>query len=162
MQRVWAPWRIDYILDKKIKGCFLCVSGRKRKHPEPFVLAESLHARIILNRYPYAAGHLMVVPKKHVPDLDGLDSAEITDLFLLLRAAARALKKALRPDGLNIGVNLGKTAGAGAQDHLHVHVVPRWDGDHNFMPVMSGTMVISEYLEATYKRLLPYFDKITV
>jgi ATP adenylyltransferase len=104
----------------------------------------------------------MVVPKKHVPDLDGLDSAEITDLFLLLRAAARALKKALHPDGLNIGVNLGKTAGAGAQDHLHVHVVPRWDGDHNFMPVMSGTMVISEYLEATYKRLLPYFDKITV
>lgn len=159
MKHIWAPWRIQYILEKKPKGCFLCISGAKKTKRTSFILAESTHSLAVLNRYPYSAGHVMILPKKHVPDLDGLDTAEITDLFLLVRTAVRAVKKALRPDGLNIGANLGKTAGAGAQDHLHIHLVPRWDGDHNFMPVLDSTMVISEYLEATYKRMLPYFKK---
>jgi len=159
MKHIWAPWRINYILKKKTKGCFLCFPVGKKGNRDAFILAESTHSLVILNRYPYSAGHVMVVPKKHVPDFEGLDTSEITDLFLLVRTAVRAVKKALRPDGLNVGANLGKTAGAGAQDHLHIHLVPRWNGDHNFMPVLDSTMVISEYLEATYKRLIPYFKK---
>lgn len=161
MKQVWAPWRIQYVLSKKSKSCFLCIKktrGYMRRH---FILAENSYCRVMLNKYPYTAGHLMVTPIRHIADLDGLTHDEFTALFQLVRVAAKALKKALQPDGLNIGINLGKVAGAGAKDHLHVHIVARWDGDHNFMPVMSDTMVISEYLDATYKRLVPYFKQYT-
>jgi len=100
----------------------------------------------------------MVVPRRHVADLDGLTAEELAGVFELVRSSSNKLRKAVRPDALNIGINLGKVAGAGAEDHLHVHIVPRWSGDHNFMPVMSSTMVMPEMLASTYKRLLPYFS----
>ena len=100
----------------------------------------------------------MVVPWRHAADLDGLTAEELAGVFELVRSSAKKLRKAVRADGLNIGINSGKVAGAGAEDHLHVHIVARWNGDHNFMPVMSSTMVMPEALETTYKRLLPYFS----
>ena len=162
MKQVWAPWRIDYILSKKPKKCFLCIDKQKGSKKNKFILAETRHCLVILNKYPYSAGHLMVIPRKHVADLDGLTQEECAEFFLLVRAAASALKKALRPDGLNMGANLGKAAGAGADDHFHFHIVARWNGDHNFMPVLGSAMVIPEYLEATYKRLLPHFLKLNI
>jgi ATP adenylyltransferase len=99
----------------------------------------------------------MVIPKKHVSDMDALSEEELADFFLLVRFSTRALRKAISPDGLNIGANLGATAGAGLEEHLHFHIVARWNGDHNFMPVMGGTMVISSYIDETYNRLLPFF-----
>ena len=99
----------------------------------------------------------MVVPWRHTSDLDGLSPEELSDMFELVRKASARLKKAVHPDGLNIGINLGKTAGSSTEEHLHVHIVPRWNGDHNFMPVMTGTIVLPEALETTYARLLPFF-----
>ena len=158
MKRIWAPWRIKYILGKKTGGCFLCIkktTGYKKRH---FILCESEHSFVILNKYPYTAGHLMVIPKKHVPDMDSLSEEELADFFLLLRFSARALQKAITPDGMNIGANLGSTAGAGLEEHLHFHIVARWNGDHNFMPVIGDTMVMPEHLDETYNRLLPFFS----
>ncbi len=100
----------------------------------------------------------MVVPKKHIPDLESLEQEELTDFFSLVRSSAITLKKAIKPEGLNIGANLGKAAGAGIAEHLHFHIVPRWDGDHNFMPVIGNTMVIPEQIKKTYEKLLPYFE----
>lgn len=114
----------------------------------------------MLNKYPYIAGHLLVIPKRHVPELDSLTIEEMTDLFLLLRDSITAVRNAFRPDGVNVGLNLGKAAGAGLQDHLHLHIVPRWNGDHNFMPIISDTIVISEYLDATYERIAPFFKDL--
>jgi ATP adenylyltransferase len=157
MKNVWAPWRIDYILGKKPKGCFLCIKKTRGYRERCLILTETEDAYVILNKYPYTAGHLMVVPWHHVADLSDLTAEELAGLFELVRMASVKLRKALSPDALNIGLNLGKVAGAGAEDHLHVHIVARWSGDHNFMPVMSGAMVMPEALETTYKRLLPYF-----
>ncbi|MCP4715384.1 MAG: HIT domain-containing protein [Deltaproteobacteria bacterium] len=160
MKQVWAPWRIQYILGKKTKGCFLCLRKTRGYRKRHYILAETKHSFVILNKFPYTVGHLMVVPFRHVPDLDQLQSDEMIDFFALLRTAAAVLKQALTPDALNIGANLGKAAGAGAEDHLHFHIVARWNGDHNFLPVISDTMVISEYLDKTYERLLPFFKNI--
>jgi ATP adenylyltransferase len=115
----------------------------------------------MLNKFPYSPGHLMVSPKRHIKDLEGLTKNELTDLFEQVRISAATLKHALNPQGFNIGANIGKVSGAGIEDHLHIHVVPRWNGDTNFMPVIGKTLIISEYLENTYKRLLPLFKKPT-
>ena len=157
MKNIWAPWRINYILSKKQKGCIFCITktrGYKKRH---HILADSKHSFIILNKYPYTAGHLMVLPKRHVAELEALKNDEHTDFFNMLSFAAKAIKKAIKPDALNLGANIGKAAGAGIEEHLHFHIVARWNGDHNFMPVIGKTMVISEYLDDTYHRLLPYF-----
>jgi ATP adenylyltransferase len=159
MKRVWAPWRIKYVLGEKQKKCIFCFKKSKDYKNKHLILTESENSFVILNRYPYTAGHLMVVPKKHVPDLNDININELTDLFLLIRFSSNALREAIKPDGLNIGLNLGKAAGAGEEKHLHFHIVPRWNGDHNFMPVIGGTTVVSEYSEVTYKRLLPYFNQ---
>jgi ATP adenylyltransferase len=160
MKRVWAPWRIKYILGEKTNRCIFCIRKTKGYKKRCFILTESKHSFVILNKYPYTAGHLMVVSKRHVPDLDGLSKDELNDFFLLVRFASQALKKAINPDGLNLGANLGKSAGAGEGGHFHFHIVARWNGDHNFMPVIGSTMAIPEYLDDTYKRLLPYFVSV--
>ena len=161
MKRVWAPWRIKYILAEKPDKCIFCIKKTKGYKERNFILAESKHSFVILNKYPYTAGHLMVIPRRHVADLDGLTKSELGDFFLLVRSASCSIRKAINPDGLNLGANLGSAAGAGADDHLHFHIVARWNGDHNFMPVIGSTMAIPEYLDDTYKRLLPYFKGIT-
>ncbi|MCX8043782.1 MAG: HIT domain-containing protein [Desulfobacterota bacterium] len=160
MKRIWAPWRIQYILGKKEKGCFLCIERNRSVRRTRYILAETEYSAVVLNKYPYATGHLLVMPKRHVPDLDSLTHDEMVDLFMLMKNAAAAIRSALSPDGMNIGINLGKAAGAGLAEHLHIHIVPRWNGDHNFMPVIADTMVLPEHLDAMYARIAPFFSGI--
>jgi len=160
MRRVWAPWRISYVLSKKKpRGCIFCLRRSAGYRKRYFVLAESARSFVVLNHYPYTAGHIMAVPRRHVPDLDSMTIDELNDLFRLVRSACRALRKAIRPEGFNIGANIGKPAGAGVDAHVHVHIVPRWVGDHNFLPVVSDTLPLPELLQDTYKRLLPFFEQ---
>lgn len=162
MKPLWAPWRISYILDNRPdSGCFLCIRktvGYRRRH---LILAESACSYILLNRYPYTCGHMMVVPWRHVADITDLHDDERDDLFRLTQHATAAVRKALNTDGVNLGANLGRAAGAGVEEHFHFHIVPRWNGDNNFMPVISGEHVLPEYLEATYDRMVPCFETIS-
>lgn len=157
MKPVWAPWRIKYILEKKTPDCFLCIPRTRGYRRRSFILAESEHAFVVLNRYPYTAGHAMVAPWRHIPDLSHMNDQELCDFFSLVRHSAAAMTTALQCEGMNMGANIGSAAGAGLADHFHFHLVARWNGDHNFMPVIGRTPVASEYLEATYERLLPAF-----
>jgi len=122
-------------------------------------LHRSSHSFIIMNRYPYANGHLMVAPNRHVGSLDELGEGEIADVMGLVKKSLYTLRRALKPDGFNVGLNIGKVAGAGVEDHIHFHIVPRWNGDTNFMPVVSGTKVMPEYLEKTYERLISLIEE---
>ncbi len=158
MRTMYAPWRINYILGPKEKGCFLCIRRSRGYQQRHFILRETQACYVLLNRYPYSAAHLMVVPRRHTADLDALSADELLDFISLTRDAARVLKKAVAAHGINLGANLGRAAGAGLEDHFHFHIVPRWNGDHNFMPVLGDTCVLPEYLEQTYRRLLPYFE----
>ncbi|UFS70823.1 HIT domain-containing protein [Geomonas sp. RF6] len=155
MERIWAPWRIEYINEKGAAGCIFCREGDDR---ELLVLKRTERTIVQLNRYPYANGHLMVVPRRHTADLDALDDAEMLEIFRDVRLCRAALQKTMAPDGFNIGMNLGRAGGAGVEDHLHLHVVPRWHGDTNCMTVVAETRVLPEALLATYDRLLPHFD----
>lgn len=148
-----------YIRGPKSPGCIFCEYPAlgPTHFREHLVLCARPHAFVILNRYPFAAGHIMVVPRRHTSDLVGLDGEEYTALFDLVREASTALRTASSAEGINIGVNLGAAAGAGIAEHLHVHLVPRWRGDQNFMPVIADVRVIPEALGETYARLLPYF-----
>ncbi len=158
MRTMYAPWRINYILGPKEKGCFLCIRRSRGYQQRHFILRETQACYVLLNRYPYSAAHLMVVPRRHTADLDALSADELLDFISLTRDAARVLKKAVAAHGINLGANLGRAAGAGLEDHFHFHIVPRCNGDHNFMPVLGDTCVLPEYLEQTYRRLLPYFE----
>lgn len=153
MQILWAPWRLKYIKAPKEKGCFLCRYIKSKNDRKNLILFRGKTAFIILNRYPYNSGHLMVAPNKHSADFSQLTDEEQLELIKLTGKAIALLKKSLNPMGFNIGVNLGKVAGAGLEDHLHFHIVPRWNGDTNFMPATSGTKVMPQLLEDTYKIL---------
>ena len=157
---LWAPWRIDYILGPKQKGgCIFCgiASLGAEARRERLVVCATERAFVVLNRYPFAAGHLLVVPHVHEPDLESLGEAENTELFRLVREACIRLRGAVKPEGLNVGVNIGAPAGAGIAEHVHVHVVPRWSGDTNFMPVLADTRVVPQALDATRDHLEPFF-----
>ncbi len=158
MDVLWAPWRMEYILSEKEDGCIFCKSLEADER-QRLVLYKSEHCFVMMNRYPYNNGHLMIAPYRHTGLLEDLTLEEAQDLMLTLQKALVVLKEAFRPDGFNIGVNIGKVAGAGVADHLHFHIVPRWEGDTNYMPVISSTRVIPEHLERTYERLLPLFHQ---
>jgi ATP adenylyltransferase len=149
MDSLHAPWRIEYILSPKPKldASIFTSIAQSTDDEANYVIARDRTGFALLNRYPYVGGHLMVVPYKEVPDFEGLTDEEVTDLWKLTRRCIAALKSAMRPDGFNIGVNLGKVAGAGIQEHLHLHVVPRWNGDTNFMPIIAHTGVLPEALK---------------
>lgn len=153
MDKIWAPWRKEYILQKKTKDCIFCTMPKEDRDRENYIIKRTKSSFAILNTYPYNNGHLMVAPYKHTPDLSGLTNAELIDLMDLLKLSQRLLKKVLKPAGFNIGINIGKSSGAGFTDHLHVHIVPRWQGDTNFMPVISDTKIVSESLDSLYRRL---------
>ncbi len=154
MERLWAPWRIGYILsDKKEQGCIFCNALKANSDEEKLILYRSKHSFIIMNLYPYNAGHIMVVPNRHINTPLELTEDEQLDLFRLVNLGIKTIQKVMKPDGFNLGMNLGKTAGAGIDDHIHIHIVPRWNGDTNFMPTVSDTKVISEALKETYKKL---------
>lgn len=162
MERLWAPWRKHYVVvKKKMSVCIFCRALRapRRQDPKNLVLYRSRFGFIILNLYPYNSGHLMVVPKRHVATLEKLNRAERLDFLKLHDLALQILRKALRPQGFNLGLNLSRSGGAGVLNHLHLHIVPRWMGDTNFMPVMTGTKVISDSLDGTYQRLRRFLKK---
>ncbi len=146
MDRLWAPWRINYITAKKQKGCIFC-------RPRTYVIFSSAHSLCMLNRFPYNNGHVMISPKRHVDDISKLKQAELLDLFKSINTARKLLDKVLKPDGYNIGINLSRSAGAGITGHIHIHIVPRWQGDTNFMPALYNTRVISQSLGELEKRL---------
>jgi ATP adenylyltransferase len=161
MQVLWAPWRMAYIgTEKTDTGCIFCgaVEGDPR---DRLLLGTSAASLVMLNRYPYASAHLMVAPRRHTAALPDLPADEHADLAETLRRSLRALDEVLHPEGCNLGMNLGTCAGAGVKDHLHWHIVPRWSGDTNFMPMLADVRVMPEHLLATYDRLRPAFDWLT-
>ena len=153
MERLWAPWRLEYVqaADEQ-SGCVFC-SAAAADDAETLVVHRGERAFVLLNRFPYAAGHVMVAPYRHHGDLDALDDDEALELHRLTVAAMTALAATYRPDGYNVGWNFGRVAGAGVVDHVHLHVVPRWGGDTNFMPVLADVKVIPEHLAETRRRL---------
>ena len=154
LDRLWAPWRLAYVGKASASaGCLFCRVRRSREDRSNLVLARRPHALLMLNRFPYNSGHLMVAVARHVGDLTSLSAAERGDLLELAALAERALAVEYRPHGFNLGANLGRVAGAGFPGHLHLHLVPRWDGDTNFMPVTGGTKVLPETLGRTWSRL---------
>lgn len=154
MKRLWAPWRVKYIEGEKPSGCILCIKSQPEKDRENYVVHRGKTAFVMMNLYPYNSGHLMISPYRHVPDLEGLNEEELKELMLLLRKSISILKRAYKPQGFNVGINLGEVSGAGVSDHVHIHLVPRWGQDTNFMPVVADTKVISESLDAVYGRLV--------
>ena len=158
MNRLWTPWRLAYVTEASANTprCIFCDAAAQLAS-EPLVVYAGPRAFVILNKYPYNNGHLMIVPQRHVARLADLDAAEAQDLMRLTQAAERVLTQVYAPHGFNMGVNLGKPAGAGIEDHLHVHIVPRWNGDTNFMSVVGETRVLPEELPATATRLRAAF-----
>ena len=157
MKTIWTPWRREYVVGRKPKGCLLCVKQQApvEKDRDNYILHRGETCYIMLNLYPYTNGHLMIAPYAHEGKLDRLDDKSLHEMIALTQASVAALEKALSPAGFNIGMNLGKVAGAGVADHLHMHVVPRWQGDVNFMSVFAETRLIPEALDTTYDELLP-------
>ncbi|HYM80626.1 MAG TPA: HIT domain-containing protein [Candidatus Limnocylindria bacterium] len=152
--RLWAPWRMTYVRGAhEPAGCLFCRAARGRSDRAHLILARRPHALLLLNRYPYNPAHAMVAVTRHVGRFQRLTAAERDDVLSLLAAAERALEAEYRPHGINVGANLGRVAGAGFPGHLHLHLVPRWDGDTNFMPVIGGTKVLPEALGKTWQRL---------
>ena len=154
---LWAPWRMEYILGEKEKGCIFCTKSKQKEDRANLILFRGKHNFVIMNKYPYNNGHLMVVPYDHTGQFEALKESESLEMMQILSKSISALKASLNPDGFNIGMNVGKIAGAGIDDHLHFHIVPRWDADTNFMPVIGETKVISEALEDTWERLRGLF-----
>lgn len=159
MEKLYAPWRMEFIKSEKPAGCIFC---RDSIRCVDLVLFEGKNAFVMMNRYPYTSGHLMIVPFRHVSRLEDLLPEEKLEIFNLQDVSVRVLNSAIQPDGFNIGMNLGKAAGAGIDDHIHVHVVPRWSGDTNFMSVLGDVRVIPEDVYKTCELLLPYFKKYSV
>ncbi len=160
MENLWAPWRGKYVQKvDKFKGCFLCHYLKVKDGRKSLILYRTKHSFVILNRYPYNNGHLMIASTKHTGDLVDLNDEEIREIFLLVRKIISILKKVYHPHGFNIGLNLGRCAGAGVVDHLHIHIVPRWEGDTNYMPVVGATKIIPESLEESYRRIKSEIQK---
>lgn len=154
MKQIWSPWRMKYMQNNEAgPECIFCEALKQEDGPENLVVMRSERVFIILNRYPYTTGHLMVVPQVHRPTLNDLDAETSLELMQCLAQAEAALGKAYKPDGFNIGANIGAAAGAGVVGHLHFHVVPRWVGDTNFMSTLGETRVLPESLEDTYQRV---------
>ncbi len=157
---LWAPWRIEYIENtSEYEGCIFCDKSKESDDRKNLIVYRGELGFVMMNRYPYNNGHLMVVPYQHTSEFSSLSSEEKLELFNLLEVSLDVLRKVMKPQGFNIGMNLGRLAGAGIADHLHFHIVPRWGGDTNFMPILGHTKVISEGLEQTWEKLKREFDK---
>lgn len=157
---LWAPWRADFILAKKEKGCIFCRRLRMKDSVRNLIVHRGEKAFVILNKFPYNSGHTMIVPKRHVGHIEKLNEAEAAEFFELIQKTVVAIKRALKPGSMNLGMNLGRVSGAGIPGHVHMHVVPRWHGDTNFMPVIGRTNVVSVPLEPVYEALKKEFSKL--
>lgn len=155
MDKLWAPWRLNYItkIIKEEKGCVFCRIFKEKKDKQNFIFLRRRYSYAVLNIYPYNNGHILIVSNRHVNDLDKLTKQEREDMLDLLQEAKALLTKVIKPAGFNVGINLGRLAGAGFPGHLHIHLVPRWRGDVNFMPVVGNTKVISQSLKSLYDKL---------
>jgi ATP adenylyltransferase len=161
MKIMWAPWRIEYIRSPKHDGCIFCDFPKENRDKERLILYRGKHCFIIMNNYPYNPGHVMIAPYRHVGRWEDLTDYELLEMMQLSQLMIKALKKTMNPQGFNMGVNLGRVAGAGIDDHVHLHIVPRWNGDTNFMPVIANTKVIPESLEEAYDELKKAIDEIS-
>lgn len=160
MDVLWAPWRMTYILaEDKAPGCIFCLAA-KWQGEEPLTLGVGENTVVLANKYPYINGHLLVAPTRHVPNMESLSEKEMSDLLATVHQATVALKKEMNPDGFNVGLNLGRVAGAGIEEHMHFHVVPRWNGDTNFMTVFADVRVIPQHIEDTCRQLAPHFAQV--
>lgn len=155
MKRLWTPWRMAYIESDKSAGdgCLFCEKARESRDRENLILRRGKRTFVILNLYPYNNGHLMVVPYDHCGSLEQLDAETLAEMMLQAKRCVEVLRRAMAPNGFNVGINIGRPAGAGLESHVHLHVVPRWSGDSNFMPVLDDTRLIPEDLSSTYERL---------
>ncbi len=158
LERLWAPWRIGYVLSKKDTGCFLCELQASENDKEAYILQRGKSCFTLLNLYPYNNGHLLLAPYRHIADVAELTSVEWDEMGRQLKVWVRRIQEKMRPHAFNIGFNLGRVAGAGVVGHLHLHVVPRWDGDHNFMSIISDTRVIIQSLDEAYEVLCSDFE----
>ncbi|MBI2920430.1 MAG: HIT domain-containing protein [Planctomycetes bacterium] len=157
MARLWAPWRMEYIKHAaEPQPCFLCALPKQKKDRKNLILFRGKTGFVILNRFPYNNGHLLVAPYRHAADLGKLTDAEVVELVRMTSRAQKAMKRVMRPHGFNVGVNLGRAAGAGLPGHVHLHLVPRWNGDTNFMPVLGDTKVLPLTLRQTWDLLSPH------
>lgn len=153
MKYLWAPWRMEYILKEKNEGCIFCEIPKENQDKENYVLYRGKFCFVILNTYPYNNGHIMIAPYAHIKNLEELNRDTINELMSLCQKSISVLKKKINPQGFNIGANIGKVGGAGILEHVHLHIVPRWQGDTNFMPVISDTKIMPQYLSETYDLL---------
>jgi len=160
VKRIWAPWRMQYILGKTSKGCIFCHEVKRGKEKENLILHKNRFTLVMMNKFPYTCGHLLIAPKKHTADLNTLSDVEIFNLIMTMKESVKLLSEVMKPQGFNLGMNLGRIAGAGIHDHLHLHIVPRWRGDTNFMPIITNSVVVSESLSDTYDRLYTVFKKL--
>lgn len=157
MKTMWAPWRMEYILSDKEEGCIFCEALSEQGET---MLFKGRATMVMMNKYPYINGHLLVAPTRHLATLDQLTKSEMGDLLLTVEQSVGVLKKEMNPDGFNVGLNLGRVAGAGVEEHLHFHIVPRWFGDTNALTVFADVRVIPEHIKATYNNLKPHFDQL--
>jgi ATP adenylyltransferase len=162
MKQLWAPWRMTYIeLGTEEEGCIFCTRFQASDLRAALVLAHTDYTVVMLNKYPYNSGHLLLAPKRHESSLDRLPADDFADLSETLRRSIEIVREVFQPGGVNLGMNLGKCAGAGIEDHLHWHIVPRWEGDTNFMPVVGETRVMPQHLLDSYDRLQPFFQNLS-
>ena len=157
MKTVWAPWRMEYILSEKEEACIFCLALAERNN---LTLYKGTISMVMMNKFPYINGHLLVSPRRHISSLNEMTTEEMSDLLRTIKESIGILKKVMKPDGFNVGLNLGEVAGAGVEQHLHFHIVPRWHGDINAMTVFAEVRVIPEHLETTYQNLRPYFERL--
>jgi ATP adenylyltransferase len=161
MDHIWSPWRMQYINNKSgDPQCVFCYAAEQREDSEFLVLHRGTTAFVILNRYPYTSGHLMVLPYEHQPSYEDLDPVTRAEMMELINTATKVLRIVYHPNGLNLGANIGEDAGAGIAPHFHIHIVPRWRGDSNFMSVTANTRVLPEDLEVSYQRLKSAWDEL--
>jgi ATP adenylyltransferase len=158
MDHLWAPWRMTYIQSdsQKDEGCIFCTKPAEDRDEDNLLLYRAQHCFVLMNLYPYNNGHLMIAPYLHVPSIEELNATILTDMLITTQRCLAALHSAMHPQGFNMGINQGAVAGAGITEHVHLHVVPRWNGDTNFMPVLADTKVMPEYLQNTYRQIRPY------
>jgi ATP adenylyltransferase len=162
VKRLWSPWRMAYVSAEKQAGCVFCdIQEETGTDQDALILFRGEHAMVVMNKYPYSNGHLMVVPYLHTDTPTALDDDALLEMMKLVNESITILQETLRADGFNVGMNLGASAGAGIEQHIHMHIVPRWTGDTNFMSVFSDTRVICEALDDSYCRLKPHFDALS-
>jgi ATP adenylyltransferase len=161
MEYITTPWREEYIKKVfKMKGCIFCQALKKKDDKESFILYRGIHNFVLLNKYPYTPGHLMIAPYKHLSSIELAEKEATDEMTELLRRCLSLLRKQYNPQGFNTGMNIGQSAGAGVADHYHLHIIPRWSGDSNFMPLIGKTKVVLEDLHTSYDKLLSCFEKV--